>query len=154
MEAEDPDLEAAARRYEDALRAVLAPPPHAPPVLDLLWLGLGPDGHTASLFPGSPALTVRDRWVVPVTVNAPIAQRLTLTVPVLSAARKVVFLVTGADKADAVAAVIEGEPDPERWPAQYVRPAPGRLVWILDEPAAAKLKRTRAAVIAAGEGEA
>lgn len=144
MEADDPDLEAAARRYEKTLTAGIPEPQPLPPALDLVWLGLGTDGHTASLFPRSPVLGVRDRWVAAVenpSVQPP--RRLTLTVPVLNAARRVVFLVTGADKAEAVAGVLEGEHDPERRPAQLVQPPPGRLVFLLDERAASGLARAR-----------
>jgi 6-phosphogluconolactonase len=147
MPADAEDLEAAARAYAATLARELAPAPHAPPTLDLVWLGLGEDGHTASLFPGSPTLKVRDRWVAAVTDAAkPPARRLTLTLPVLDAARRVAFVVTGRGKADIVRDVIEGPLDPDRLPAQAVRPAPGRLIWLLDEGAASKLTRTRTPV--------
>jgi len=145
MEAEDPDLGAAADRYERALRAARGNGA-GPPVLDLLWLGLGEDGHTASLFPGSPALAVHDRAVVPVEGGPPdTPRRLSLTLPVLSAARRVFFVVSGANKADAVAAALEFAPGAaldSLPPAARVRPAPGRLLWLVDEAAASRLKRT------------
>lgn len=147
MPADADDLEAAARAYAATLARELAPPEHAPPSFDLLWLGLGEDGHTASLFPRSPALHVRDRWVVAVTdAPQPPPRRLTLTMPVLSAARRVAFVVTGRGKAEIVREVLEGPYDPERLPAQAVHPAPGRLMWLLDEAAASKLTRVRATV--------
>jgi 6-phosphogluconolactonase len=148
MPADAEDLEAAARAYAATLARELAPAPHAPPTLDLVWLGLGEDGHTASLFPHAQTLKIRDRWVAAVTDAAkPPARRLTLTLPVLNAARRVAFVVTGRAKADIVREVIEGSPDPERLPAAAVRPAPGRLIWLLDEGAASKLTRTRATVV-------
>ncbi len=146
MPADADDLEAAARAYAATLAHELAPPEHAPPVLDLIWLGLGEDGHTASLFPQSSALHVRDRWVASVT-DAPKAppRRLTFTLPVLDAARRIVFMVTGREKADIVRDMLEGPFDPQHLPAQGVRPAPGRLLFLLDEAAASKLTRARAA---------
>jgi len=136
------DLEAAARAYAATLAHELAPTDHAPPTLDLIWLGVGDDGHTASLFPGSPLLRVRDRWVAAVTdAPKPPPGRLTLTLPVLDAARRVAFGATGRAKAEIVQAILEGPYDPDRLPAQAVRPAPGRLVWVLDEAAASRLTR-------------
>ncbi len=147
LEADAPDLEMAARDYEAALRTVLAPPPHAPPALDLVFLGVGSDGHTASLFPGARSLEVRDRWVL--AVDEPAAQpprRLTLSLPVLSAALRIVFVVTGREKAEVVARVLEGDAAgagaARPLPAALVHPAPGRLVWLLDEAAASRLTRT------------
>jgi 6-phosphogluconolactonase len=143
MPADAEDLDAAARAYSATLVAALAPQPHAAPILDLIWLGLGTDGHTASLFPGSPALHVRDRWVQAVT-DAPTdpPRRLTLTLPVLCAARRVAVIVTGREKADIARTVLEGDYAPDRLPMQAVRPAPGRLIWIMDDAAAEKLTRT------------
>jgi 6-phosphogluconolactonase len=141
------DLDAAARAYAATLARELAPAEHAPPTLDLIWLGLGQDGHTASLFPRSRTLKVRDRWVAAVTDAAkPPPRRLTLTYPVLDAARRVAFVVTGRGKADIVREVLEGPHEPDRLPAQGVRPAPGRLLWLLDEAAASRLTRARATV--------
>ena len=145
MPADADDLEAAARAYAATLARELATPETAVPVLDLVWLGLGDDGHTASLFPGSPLLAVRDRWVAAVhdAPHAP-ARRMTLTLPVLNAARRVAFVVTGRSKAGIVRDVLEGAFDPARLPAQGVHPAPGRLVFLLDEEAASRLTRARA----------
>src|SRR5213076_198274 len=107
------------------------------PRLDLVLLGLGVDGHTASLFPGSPVLREVFRTVAAVhAAAAAIPQRLTLTLPVLNAAARVVFLVTGAEKAKVVKAVL-GER--ATLPAAMVRPADGELVWLLDRAAAAQL---------------
>lgn len=137
MQAERGDLEAAARDYAGKL----------PRRLDLVLLGLGPDGHTASLFPGSPALAEPERAVMatPPAPLAPHVRRLTLTLPALARARHVLFVVTGEDKAGVVARVLEGPADAERLPAQAVRPEAGALVWLLDRAAASKLTRTRVA---------
>ena len=108
------------------------------PVFDLVLLGLGRDGHTASLFPRSEALTVEDRFCV--ATQAPDGSpRLTVTAPVINAARRVWFLVSGADKAGMVAEVLEGLRAPLAVPAQGVAPVHGTLTWLLDEAAAAEL---------------
>jgi 6-phosphogluconolactonase len=140
MEAERADRDAAARDYEQTLARVLGVPAGGePPALDLILLGLGPDGHTASLFPHTAALAEKSRWVVVNYVPKFNTDRLTLTAPVLNQAREVLFLVAGADKAEPLAEVLEGPPDPERLPAQMIRPAQGRLVWYVDRLAAARL---------------
>ena len=110
------------------------------PTLDLALMGLGPDLHTASLFPGKPAVQETDRLAVGVEEPGmePYVPRVTLTLPVFDAAKEVVFLVTGADKADAVAGAFGGEPRPEA-PASLVKPASGRLVLLCDAGAAGKL---------------
>lgn len=134
--------EAAAREYEEGLRRAF-PGSGGPPRLDLLLLGLGPDAHTASLFPGTAALRERERWVAAARVE-PLGWRLTLTPPMLNAAREVLFLVAGADKAEAVRAVLEGSRDPDRYPGQLVEPPDGRVTWLLDGPAASRLAATTA----------
>jgi 6-phosphogluconolactonase len=131
MEAERPDRAAAAREYERAL----------PPRLDVLVLGMGPDGHTASLFPGSAALDERRRLVVPVVGAKPPAERLTITPPVIEAARQVAVIATGEDKAIMVARAIEGPLAPNAVPVQLAR----RGVWFLDGAAAARLATRRVA---------
>jgi len=107
---------------------------------DLILLGIGPDAHTASLFPGEDALYERGRWAVGVETPgmAPLVPRVTLTLPVLDAAREVIFLISGADKADAVARAFGDAPGPDA-PASLVRPDPGALTVLLDPPAAARL---------------
>ena len=107
-------------------------------VLDLVMLGIGPDGHTASLFPGTAALGVTDRLAVANPVPKLGTTRLTLTVPVLNAAREVRFLVAGAGKAGALAEILEGDADPREYPAKLVRP-PGGPIWMVDHAAASAL---------------
>jgi 6-phosphogluconolactonase len=126
MEADDPDLEAAAARY-----AALLPDP-----LDLLVLGMGQDGHTASLFPGSPALRESARKVVPARAPVPPIPRLTITPPVIAAARRVAVIVAGAAKAPVVARVLRGPWRPEELPAQLARHG----TWLLDRAAASALE--------------
>ncbi len=129
---------AAAAEYEAELRRALGPGDPAPPRLDLALLGLGADGHTASLFPGSPALLEASRLVVAPWVEHLRHHRITLTLPMLRAARAAAFLVSGAGKASRVADVLEGAG--ASLPAGLVRPAEGDLLWLLDAPAAALLR--------------
>ena len=133
MQAESPDLDVAALAYETELRLAFGVRGGSPPAFDLLWLGMGPDGHTASLFPGSAALDEAERWAV--ASQAPTGQsRMTLTFPVLDAARETIFIVTGEDKADALARVRSGDTE---LPAARV--AGSAVRWIVDAPAAAKV---------------
>ncbi|MCC6640838.1 MAG: 6-phosphogluconolactonase [Deltaproteobacteria bacterium] len=144
MEAERPNLDAAALAYEATLARVFGLALGAgspPPSLDLVLLGLGPDGHTASLFPHTAALHEARRWCVPNWVPQQSAHRMTLTYPVFDQAREIVFLVAGAEKAAPLAEVLEGPQDFDRLPSQRIRPAAGRLVFLVDEAAAAKLGR-------------
>jgi 6-phosphogluconolactonase len=131
MIGEAADLEAAARAYEAQIARTLAGHPPEPPAFDLIWLGMGPDGHTASLFPGTSALNETTRWVVPNWVPSMDAWRLTLTFPILNAAREVNFVVIGADKAPAVQAVRAGS---DALPAAQIDAA--RTVWLIDQAAA------------------
>lgn len=112
--------------------------------LDWAFLGLGPDGHTASLFPGTPAVTESSRRAVSVWVPEKRSHRVTLTLPVLNAAAAVAFVVSGADKADMVRRVLEGPADPAL-PASLVRPERGDLLWFLDRAAASRLTPDRRA---------
>ncbi len=105
---------------------------------------MGADGHTASLFPGTPALAEHRRWVVANRVEKLGADRITLTWPILNRAADVLFLVAGVDKAAALREVLEGPRDVTRLPSQGIRPGAGRLVWLLDRAAAAQLTTTSA----------
>jgi len=134
--AEDPDRDAAARQYAQEMAQVLSPVDAQWPQLDLIFLGMGSDGHTASLFPGSPALDERVLWVRPNFSQRLGSFRLTLTYPVLNAAAHVVFLVAGADKAETLRDVLKGPPRLSPLPAQGVQPAGGRLRWFVDQAAA------------------
>jgi 6-phosphogluconolactonase len=132
------DPGASARAYEDELRAALGDPP----ALDYALQGMGPDGHTASLFPDSPGVDETRRWVIANPVKSPLvaggaATRITLTAPAINRARHVRFLVAGADKAAALAAVLEGPREPRRYPSQLI--ATTDLAWLVDEAAAARL---------------
>jgi 6-phosphogluconolactonase len=133
MPAEASDLEAAALSYESELRLAFAAPGATTPVFDLVWLGMGPDGHTASLFPGGEAVNETERWVVPAWSSSLESWRLSLTLPVLNAGRRVIYAVTGADKADALARVRAGD---RELPAARV--AGDGVEWIVDAAAAGK----------------
>ena len=140
IEGEREDLDAAAREYQDEIARILVEPPDGPPpAFDLVLLGMGADGHTASLLPGSSALDESERWVVAQHAPSLGADRVTMTPPVFNAARHVLFLVAGRDKAEMLAQVIEGPQDPRRLPAQAIQPAPGDIAWFVDRLAAANL---------------
>jgi 6-phosphogluconolactonase len=124
----------AAMRYEELLRSFFAA---GRPGFDLVLLGLGEDGHTASLFPETPALEEENRWVLPVHVPEQKMDRITLTAPILNQSGSVVFVVSGASKAEALREVLEGPRDPRRLPAQLIRPENGELYWLADWEAAA-----------------
>ncbi|MGD0573974.1 MAG: 6-phosphogluconolactonase [Anaerolineales bacterium] len=136
----DQDPAAGAAAYEAELRGHFGP---SGPRFDLVLLGLGENGHTASLFPYTPVLGETQRWVAEVYVPDQKLYRLTLTPASINQAREVVFLVSGQSKAEAARAVLEGEPDPERFPAQLIRPQDGEVHWLLDEAAAARLSIAR-----------
>ena len=138
MPADMPDRDAASREYTDEMRRLFGT--EDIPDFDLIQLGMGPEGHTASLFPHQASLHETQRLVMPVTVPKPPPDRLTFTPPLLNAARNVLFLVTGSDKADALKAVIEGEYQPDEYPAQIVLPPNGAVEWMVDSEAAKKLR--------------
>ena len=133
-----PSPREAARRYEALLQSFFA---GGEPRFDLILLGLGENGHTASLFPGAPVLTEAEGWVAEVYLAEPDLHRLTLTAPCINRAATVAFLVAGAAKAAVVREVIEGPRDPSRLPAQLIHPEPGELHWLLDKGAAGALNR-------------
>lgn len=127
----------AALAYDRALYAHF----DGPPRFDLALLGMGADGHTASLFPHTPALAERTRLAIAVYAVGRASWRVTLTYPALNAAAQALFLVSGADKANTLRAVLEGPRQPLELPAQGVRPHAGRLLWLTDAAAAAQLSR-------------
>jgi 6-phosphogluconolactonase len=134
---EQKDADTAARAYEETLRQFFALQPGEFPRFDLVLLGLGPDGHTASLFPGTSALNENIRLVVANWVDKFQSYRITLTLPVLNHAACAVFLVSGADKASTVREVLRN--DQANLPSQKVHPANGRLLWLMDRGAASML---------------
>ncbi|HLO27035.1 MAG TPA: 6-phosphogluconolactonase [Geobacteraceae bacterium] len=127
-----------AAEYEELLRDVF---PSGVPGFDLVFLGLGENGHTASLFPGTPALDERERWVTEVYVAEEELHRVTLTVPIINQAALVIFLVAGAGKAQVLREVLEGEPAQRLLPAQLIRPVKGGLLWLVDREAASLLHK-------------
>ena len=137
MAGEASDLDRAARRYEQTLSHFLSPPKGEIPIMDLILLGMGEDGHTASLFPGTSALREERRWVVRNEVPQLATERLTFTFPLINQARAVWMLVTGAVKAPRMADVWQRST--ATYPCQQVRPVAGELRWILDRPAASQL---------------
>jgi 6-phosphogluconolactonase len=132
------DPEQAAADYERELRALLSN--QSTNNLDLVLLGLGEDGHTASLFPGQPAVHETERWVLAVRSPARDMWRVTLTPAVLNLARNVTFVVSGAGKSVCLAQVLERPFNPDLLPAQAIRPIQGRLTWMVDQAAAARLR--------------
>jgi len=130
------DPEAGARAYENLLREFFG---DGPPRLDLVFLGLGGNGHIASLFPGHTVLKEKERWVVPVSGPGLDLHRVTLTPVLFNRARLVAFLVAGRDKAWVLREVLAGPRDPRRLPAQLIHPENGEVLWLVDREAAALL---------------
>jgi 6-phosphogluconolactonase len=139
VRAELPPAEAA-QDYEQTLRAFFAAESdQTPPRFDLLLLGMGDDGHTASLFPHTAALHEYESWVIENRVEKLNTWRITLTVTAINAAAQVLFLVTGSGKAAVLRDVLHGPYQPDHYPSQRVAPTNGRLIWLLDAAAAALL---------------
>ena len=135
--AELPDARGAAAKYEQTLQHFFRSKPGAFPKFDFILLGMGPDGHTASLFPGTAALQAKDHLVVANWVDKLNTFRITFTYPVLNNAASVMFLVNGDEKAEMVRRALK---DPAaNLPCQKVRPVDGELLWYLDKGAALKL---------------
>lgn len=131
-------VEAAAEDYTTKIRKLY---PNDLPSFDLLLLGIGPDGHTCSLFPGHPGLKESSKIVIPITDSPkPPPSRITLTIPVLNNAANVIVTVTGGGKAAAVKGCLKPDPDNDPLPAGLVKPTNGKLLWILDEGAAELIK--------------
>jgi 6-phosphogluconolactonase len=139
VQAERADAAEAAALYAREIARAFALPPGEWPRFDLILLGMGPDGHTASLFPGTDALAVRDRTVAATWVAKFAAYRITLTLPVFDAAAAVHFLVSGADKAQTLRAVLDSGSAPDAFPCQRIRPREGELLWLVDRAAAGAL---------------
>ena len=132
-------LDQAASAYEIKLRKFFGG--DAVPVFDLCLMGMGEDGHTASLFPGFPQVNEMEKWVVGYFVDGVRKERVSLTFPVLNAARLLMVLVEGEKKAAMVKEALEGPSNPPRFPIHYLRPADGRLVFAMDSAAASRLKK-------------
>ena len=141
VKTESPDADAAAADYEAQLRSFFELKPGEFPRFDLILLGLGPDGHTASLFPGSEGLKEQSRLVIANWIEKFKTYRISFTFPVLNNAGEVMFLISGSDKADTIRDVLEGRPTPPL-PAQQIQPVNGHLLWMLDDAAASKLTRS------------
>jgi 6-phosphogluconolactonase len=133
---DDGDPQTAAARYEQEIRKVLGDPAR----FDLILLGLGTNGHTASLFPHCPALKVRDRLVVTDYIEEVKMNRITFTAPLINDAHAILFLLSGHDKAAVFKEVVLGPLDPERLPSQLIEPAHGTLTWLADKDAAADVR--------------
>jgi len=147
--------EDAAREYEETIRAFLDGDERGEtrikqensrksasirvPVFDLVLLGLGSNAHTASLFPHTPVLGETSRWVAAQYVDTLNTYRITFTPPLINAAKNILFLVAGADKANAVYAVLRGNYSPDEYPAQLIQPTQGKVTWLLDQAANEKL---------------
>lgn len=133
-----PSSRESAVEYEKILRAFFSA---GPPRFDLIFLGLGENGHTASLFPGTSALGERQRWVVEVSPAGEVMQRITLTPPVINQSALVVFLVSGIGKSLILREALEDAQPPQHIPARLIRPADGELLWLVDRDAAHLLQQ-------------
>jgi 6-phosphogluconolactonase len=139
IKGEYPDAEQGALEYEKALRENFKLKDGEYPRFDLLLAGMGNEGHTLSLFPGSKALHANGRVVMRNWVGKLYTERITLTAPGASNAARIMFMVTGADKALALKAVLEGPYEPEQLPAQFLQPRNGKLLWLVDTAAGGML---------------
>jgi 6-phosphogluconolactonase len=125
--------------YEKVLQYTLITSEEKLPVLDFVLLGIGIDGHTASLFPGREALEESKRWVLSVKGGHPKVERLTLTFPIINHARKILFMAAGKEKAPIVKKVVELHD--KQYPASWVRPSMGKTIWLIDQDAASLLSK-------------
>jgi 6-phosphogluconolactonase len=139
VHAENPSATQAADDYERTLRDFFQTAPGDFPRFDLILLGMGPDGHTASLFPGTSVLHEKTRLVASNFVEKFKTDRITLTIPVLNNAAEVMFLVSGAEKAQTLKEVLESSRPAELFPSKLIQPTSGKLIWMVDEEAAAAL---------------
>ena len=141
IKGEYPDAERAAQEYEEALVSHFKLKPGELPRFDLLLAGMGNEGHTLSLFPGTRALNTNGRIAVHTWVGKLFTERITLTAPAACAASEILFMVTGADKALALKGVLEGPYEPEQLPAQLLQPKDGKLLWLVDTAAGSMLSK-------------
>jgi 6-phosphogluconolactonase len=139
IKAEYPDAEQAAREYEQVLRDQFQLKPAELPRFDLVLTGMGDEGHTLSLFPGTKGLHATDRLVISNWVGKFDTHRITITASVANNAREIIFMVAGKSKAPALKSVLEGPCEPEQLPAQLLRPSNGKLLWLVDEEAGSLL---------------
>jgi 6-phosphogluconolactonase len=139
IKAECPEAEDAAKEYEQDIRAYFKLKDGTLPRFDLVLLGMGGEGHVASLFPGTKALHENNRIVVHNWVGKVLMDRITLTAPAINNAAHILFMVTGADKCPALTAVLERIYEPEQLPAQLIQPVNGSLLWLVDAAAGSKL---------------
>jgi 6-phosphogluconolactonase len=136
---ENPDAASAADNYEQTMRKFFETAPGEFPRFDAILLGMGPDGHTASLFPETAALKEKSRWVIANWVEKLHTHRITFTLPVLNQARLIAFLISGTDKAAALHEVLEGKAPGEKYPSKLVQPVDGKLIWFVDRAASSEL---------------
>ncbi len=136
IKSENADAAKAADEYDQTLRKFFRVAEGQLPRFDLILLGMGPDAHTASIFPGTDVINEKNRLVVAPWVEKFKSYRITLTPPVLNNAAAVIFLVNGTEKAKVLREVLEGGHQPERLPAQLIRPNKGKVLWLVDQEAA------------------
>lgn len=141
IKGEYPDTAQAAAEYEDVIRRQFSLKPGNFPRFDLILLGMGNEGHTLSLFPGTKALLETQRIVTRNWVGKLYTDRITLTAPAANAAVNIIFMVTGSDKACALKAVLEGPHEPDQLPSQMIQPANGSLSWLIDAAAGSMLSK-------------
>lgn len=141
IKGEYPDAEQAAREYEEAITAHFRLKAGELPRFDLLLVGIGNEGHTLSLFPGTKGLHANGRIAISNWVGKLYTNRITLTAPAACAAAEILFMVTGADKALALKGVLEGPYEPEQLPAQLLQPKNGKLMWLVDAAAGGMLSK-------------
>ena len=139
IKAENPDADQAASDYEQELRLFFNLTDNELPQFDVVFLGMGSNGHTASLFPGTTAIFEQKHLVVASWIEEFKSDRITLTPPVINNAVEVIFFVTGAEKAATLKAVLEGRYQADRYPSQIIHPTTGALTWMVDRAAASLL---------------
>jgi 6-phosphogluconolactonase len=140
IRAENPDADKAAEDYEQELREFFKLETGQLPAFDCVFLGMGLDGHTASLFPGTKALHEHERLVVSNWVGKFQSYRITMTAPVLNNADMVIFHITGEEKAEPLRVVLEGQKQTDLFPSQLIEPTHGKLLWLVDQAAAGQLR--------------